>query len=33
MRPAKPVDLEGVGLEAHGGDRQGTVVQLVVPLT
>jgi two-component sensor histidine kinase len=33
MRPAKPVDLEGVGLEPHGGDRQGTVVQLVVPLT
>ena len=33
MRPAKPVDLEGVGLESHGGDRQGTVVQLVVPLT
>jgi two-component sensor histidine kinase len=32
MRPAKPVDLEAVGLEAHGGDRQGTVVQLVVPL-
>jgi two-component sensor histidine kinase len=32
MRPAKPVDLEIVGLEAHGGDRQGTVVQLVVPL-
>ena len=32
MRPAKPVDLEGVGLESHGGDRQGTVVQLVVPL-
>ena len=29
MRPAKPVDLEPVGLEAHGGDRQGTVVQLV----
>ena len=33
MRPAKPVDLESVGLEAHGGDRQGTVVQLVVPLS
>jgi two-component sensor histidine kinase len=32
MRPAKPVDLESVGLEPHGGDRQGTVVQLVVPL-
>jgi two-component sensor histidine kinase len=32
MRPAKPVDLESVGLEAHGGDRQGTVVQLAVPL-
>ena len=32
MRPAKPVDLEGVGLESHGGDRQGTVVQLTVPL-
>ncbi len=32
MRPAKPVDLETVGLEAHGGDRQGTVVQLTVPL-
>ena len=32
MRPAKPVDLEIVGLEPHGGDRQGTVVQLVVPL-
>ncbi len=32
MRPAKPVDLESAGLEAHGGDRQGTVVQLVVPL-
>ena len=29
MRPAKPVDLEIVGLEPHGGDRQGTVVQLV----
>jgi two-component sensor histidine kinase len=32
MRPAKPVDLETVGLEPHGGDRQGTVVQLTVPL-
>jgi len=32
MRPAKPVDLESVGLESHGGERQGTVVQLVVPL-
>jgi two-component sensor histidine kinase len=32
MRPAKPVDLETVGLESHGGDRQGTVVQLTVPL-
>ena len=32
MRPAKPVDLEGVGLDPHGGDRQGTVVQLTVPL-
>ncbi len=31
MRPAKPVDLEGVGLDPHGGDRQGTVVQLTVP--
>ena len=30
MRPAKPVDLESVGL--HGGDRQGTVIQLTVPL-
>lgn len=33
MRPAKPVDLEAAGLEAHGGDRQGTVIQLVVPLS
>jgi two-component sensor histidine kinase len=33
MRPAKPVDLESAGLEPHGGDRQGTVVQLVVPLS
>jgi len=32
MRPAKPVDLESVGLVAHDSDRQGTVVQLVVPL-
>lgn len=32
MRPAKPVDLEAAGLEPHGGDRQGTVVQLTVPL-
>jgi two-component sensor histidine kinase len=32
MRPAKPVDLEAVELDAHGSDRQGTVVQLTVPL-
>ena len=32
MRPAKPDDLEAAGLEEHGGDRHGTVVQLGVPL-
>ena len=33
MQNAKPMDLEAVGLEPHGVDQQGTLVQMVVPLT
>ena len=33
MQNAKPADLEAVGLEPHGADQKGTLVQMVVPLT
>ena len=33
MQNAKPMDLEAVGLEPRGVDQQGTLVQMVVPLT
>jgi len=33
MQNAKPIDLEAVGLEPRGVDQQGTLVQMVVPLT